>query len=92
MDRMDIHMEVPPVHFKDLSSSNGGESSSEIMERVNRAREIQALRLERMKIHTNAHMKSREIRKFCSLDSESEGLLEKAMEKFGLSANIISRE
>ena len=91
MDRIDIHMEVPPVHFKDLSSGDGGESSSAILGRVNRAREIQASRFEKTKIHVNAHMKSRQIRKFCSLDSESEELLEKAMEKFGLSARAHSR-
>ena len=44
-----------------------------------------------MKIYTNAHMNSRQIRKFCALDSLSEELLERAMEKFGLSARAHSR-
>jgi len=91
MDRIDIHMEVPPVHFKDLAAAEGGESSAEILARVMAARAIQAERFEKMKIFTNAHMNSRQIRKFCVLDSQSEELLERAMEKFGLSARAHSR-
>ena len=91
MDRIDIHMDVPPVHFKDLSSSETGQSSSEILGRVKRAREIQANRFQKMKIHINAHMNSRQIRQFCAVDSESDELLEKAMDKLGLSARAHSR-
>ncbi len=91
MDRIDIHMEVPSVQFRDLSSSEGGQSSSEISERVEKAREIQTRRFHRMKIHTNANMNSRQIRRFCAVDSESDGLLERAMDKFGLSARAHSR-
>jgi len=91
MDRIDIHMEVPPVPFEDLSSHGGGEGSSEILKRVKKAREIQTERFQRMKIHTNADMSSRHIRKFCSVDEESYDLLERAMERFGLSARAHSR-
>jgi magnesium chelatase family protein len=91
MDRIDIHMEVPPVHYKDLAAELGGESSAEILGRVKAARRIQAERFQKMKIFTNAHMNSRQIRKFCVLDSQSEELLERAMEKFGLSARAHSR-
>jgi len=91
MDRIDIHMEVPPVHYKDLSSPATGQSSSEILGRVNKARETQTHRFKRLKIHTNAQMNSRHIRKFCAVDSESNELLEKAMEKIGLSARAHSR-
>ena len=91
MDRIDIHMEVPPVHFKDLAATEGGESSAEILGRVKAARKIQAERFQKMKIYTNAHMNSRQIRKFCALDSPSGDLLEQAMEKFGLSARAHSR-
>lgn len=86
MDRIDIHMEVPPVQFKDLSSKENGQSSKEILERVNRARAVQASRFKRMGIHTNAAMKTRQMKEFCVVDSESNDLLEKAMEKLGLSA------
>jgi len=91
MDRIDIHMEVPPVHFKDLRSSETGDSSSEILERVIKARAIQEERFQRMKIHTNANMNSRQIKKFCLLDEDSEDLLERAMDRFGLSARAHSR-
>jgi len=91
MDRIDIHMEVPPVQYKDLAAAGGGESSAEILARVKAARKIQAERFQKMKIYTNAHMNSRQIRKFCALDSLSEELLERAMEKFGLSARAHSR-
>jgi magnesium chelatase family protein len=91
MDRIDLHMEVPAVQYKDLSSREPGRSSSEILENVNSAREIQTNRFQRMKIHTNANMNSRQIRRFCKVDSESEGLLETAMDKLGLSARAHSR-
>jgi magnesium chelatase family protein len=91
MDRIDIHMEVPSVKFRDLSSTEGGQSSSEILERVRRAREIQTRRFHRMKIHTNAGMNSRQIRRFCAVDSESSDLLERATDKLGLSGRAHSR-
>jgi magnesium chelatase family protein len=91
MDRIDIHMEVPSVKFRDLSSTEGGQSSSEILERVQRAREIQTRRFHRMKIHTNAGMNSRQIRRFCAVDSESNDLLERATDKLGLSGRAHSR-
>ena len=91
LDRIDIHMEVPPVQFKDLSGDRSGESSETMLGRVRGARAVQAERFQKMKLHTNAGMSSRQIRKFCPLDSQSEGLLERAMEKFGLSARAHSR-
>ena len=91
MDRIDIHMEVPPVQFKDLAAPEGGESSAEILARVKAARKIQRERFQKMKIYTNAHMNSRQIRKFCALDAQSGDLMESAMEKFGLSARAHSR-
>lgn len=91
MDRIDLHVEVPPVHFRDLSSVEKGEASSDILARIKRTRDIQAERFQKMKIHTNAGMGSRQIRKFCVLDDESNVILERAMEKFGLSARAHSR-
>jgi len=91
MDRIDIHIDVPPVRFKDLSSVEKGQTSSELLERIYRARDIQKERFNRMKIHINADMNSRHIRKFCVLDAESSDLMETAMEKFGLSARAHSR-
>jgi len=91
MDRIDIHIDVPPVRFRDLASVEKGQTSSELLERIHRARDIQAERFKRMKIHINAGMNSRQIRKFCALDAESSDLMETAMEKFGLSARAHSR-
>jgi magnesium chelatase family protein len=91
LDRIDIHVEVPPVEYKDLSSPGGGETSGGMLERVKKARDIQGKRLHRTRIHANARMNSRQIRQFCELDSESEDLLERAMNKFGLSARAHSR-
>jgi len=91
MDRIDIHMEVPPVPFRDLASGESGQSSSEILERVKKARRIQGERFKKMKIHTNAGMSSRHIRQFCILDGESNDLMEKAMDRLGLSARAHSR-
>ena len=91
MDRIDIHMEVPPVPFRDLASGESGQSSLEILERVKKARKIQGERFKKMKIHTNAGMSSRHIRQFCVLDGESNDLMEKAMDRLGLSARAHSR-
>jgi magnesium chelatase family protein len=91
LDRIDIHMEVPPVPFKDLALKEEGQSSAEVLGRVKTAREIQARRFQRTKIHTNANMTSRQIRKFCQLDWDSNELLERAMDRFGLSARAHSR-
>ena len=91
MDRIDIHMEVPPVGFKDLSSIEEGQSSSEILVRVKKARKIQSDRYHKLKIHTNADMNSRHIRQFSPLDTDSSGLLENAMDRLGLSARAHSK-
>ena len=91
MDRIDIHVDVPSVPFKDLTGVSQGQPSSEIRQRVLAARKIQEERLRKTKIHTNAMMNSRQIRRFCQIDEKSNALLEMAMEKFGLSARALSR-
>ena len=92
MDRIDIHLEVPSVPYERLSAvNNGGASSSEILKSVMRAREIQSRRFHKADIYTNAGMSSRQIKQFCKIDSESSALLEKAMDKFGLSARAHDR-
>ena len=91
MDRIDLHLEVPPVHFKDLSAETEGPSSSEILDRVIQSREIQNRRFHKTIICINTSMNSRQIRQFCKIDEESNYLLEKAMEKLGLSARAHSR-
>ncbi len=92
LDRIDIHIEVPAVKFKDLASEPSGEQSDAIRERINRARKVQ---LERFKDETNmycnAHMESRDIQNFCPIDEESRGLLHLAITKLGLSARAYDR-
>ncbi|MGD9158104.1 MAG: YifB family Mg chelatase-like AAA ATPase [Desulfobacteraceae bacterium] len=91
MDRIDIHMDVPAVEYKELSAKEQGKTSAEILEDLNKAREIQKERFKNLKIHNNAGMTGRHIRKFCEIDSASDKLLETAMEKLGLSARAHSR-
>ncbi|MFB0521816.1 MAG: YifB family Mg chelatase-like AAA ATPase [Desulfatiglandales bacterium] len=91
MDRIDIHVDVPSVPFKDLTGMSQGQSSSDICQKVIAARKIQEKRLHKTKIRSNAMMNSRQIRRFCQIDERSNSLLEMAMEKFGLSARAFSR-
>jgi magnesium chelatase family protein len=91
MDRIDIHVDVPSVLFRDLTGTSQGQSSFDISERVINARNTQKNRFHKIKIHTNAMMNSRQIRKFCQIDDKSNSLLEMAMEKFALSARALSR-
>ncbi len=91
MDRIDIHMDVPAVEYRELSAKEQGKTSAEILENLNRAMETQKERFRNLKIHNNAGMTGRHIRKFCEIDRESDKLLETAMEKLGLSARAHSR-
>jgi len=94
MDRIDIHIDVPAVNYKELRGSDSkSESSSQIRERVLRAREVQLNRFaaggERM--YANAQMAPRQIRAYCELGSDSERMLERAMQQQGLSSRAHDR-
>ena len=91
LDRIDIHVEVPPVRFQDISTEYSGEPSSEIRKRVEKARAIQQERFKGKKIYCNAQMASRHIKKYCQIDESSQILLKRAMEKLGLSARAYTR-
>ena len=91
MDRIDIHIEVPAVAYKELARDGDGANSADMLEKVVMARKIQAERFKGKTIHTNARMSSRQIREFCKIDTKSQELLEKAMDKFGFSARAHSR-
>jgi magnesium chelatase family protein len=84
-------VEVPPVRFRDLNTAHTGETSKQIKERVAKARAIQQARFKGKKIHCNAQMSSRHIKKYCQIDGSSQRLLERAMEKLGLSARAYTR-
>src|ERR1019366_5398395 len=71
LDRIDLHIEVPSLKWKDISSSETLETSSAIRERVGKAREIQQKRFEGQGIHCNAQMTTAQLRKYCSLDEPS---------------------
>jgi magnesium chelatase family protein len=91
LDRIDIHMEVPSVHYRELTSRHDGESSKEIRQRVVKAREIQLGRFKRDRVYCNGQMKTRHIKKYCFMTKEAHGILEVAMQKLGLSARAYSR-
>ncbi len=92
LDRIDIHIEVPAVKYKELSTESKSEPSEEIRKRVMAAREIQYKRFENTKhIYNNGDMGSKEVRQYCKLDSAGAELLKMAMSKLGLSARAYDR-
>ena len=92
LDRIDIHIDVPAVRFKELrGDAPAGEGSADIRARVIHARERQLERLRGDGIFANAQMASRHIRRHCRLDAESERMLESAMTRQGLSARAYNR-
>ena len=94
MDRIDIHIDVPAVNYKELRGSDSkSESSAQIRERVLRARDVQLNRFAAggERIYANAQMAPRQIRPYCELGSDSERMLERAMQQQGLSARAHDR-
>lgn len=91
LDRIDIHVEVPPVQYRDLASSELGESSTSIRARVNAARTLQQERFREQGIYCNAHMLSKHLRTYCRIDDSSQRLLETAMRRLGLSGRGYDR-
>jgi magnesium chelatase family protein len=87
LDRIDIHLEVPAVHYQALTEHGGGEPSEAIRERVDRARLVQRERFaKRPGIYANAHMAPRDIRTFCRVSDGADALLRTAITRLGLSA------
>ncbi len=86
LDRIDIHIEVPAVPFRDLVSARPGAGSAELRERVAEARRIQASRFQGAKTRYNGDMSHRQIRKFCALNEACQQLLRQAVTELGLSA------
>jgi len=92
LDRIDLHVEVTPVNFSELSSERLSEKSETIRERVIKAREIQQKRFaEKADLHCNAQMGSKMVRQVCKISEAGQTLLKKAMEKLGLSARAYDR-
>lgn len=91
LDRIDLHVEVPKVKFEKLAETDNAESSKEIRDRVNGAREIQIERFKQKGIICNSEMTSRQAREFCSVDEKTMGLLRQAVNQLGLSARSYFR-
>ncbi|MEN9991263.1 MAG: hypothetical protein RLZZ224_965 [Verrucomicrobiota bacterium] len=92
LDRIDLHVEVPLVDFKELSSSELGEKSATIRARVAAAREIQSQRFQKNRgVSTNSAMSAKLVREHCALDATSTSYLEHAMERMNFSARAHDR-
>jgi magnesium chelatase family protein len=91
LDRIDIHIEVTPVAFSELSSERVTEKSADVRARVMEARHVQEKRYSGEKMHCNAQMSSQQLRKICRIDATGQALLQKAMERLGLSARAYDR-
>ncbi len=86
LDRIDLHIEVPAVPFKELSAKSGGTSSTQMREQVLSARTIVQNRFLNSSTRCNAHMSTREIREHCRLDETATNLLRSSIQEMGLSA------
>lgn len=91
LDRIDMHVTVGRVKYNEIMDMKEGESSKSIRERIKRCRRIQENRYKNEKIYFNAHLDSKMMRKYCSIDEESRTLLNSAMDKFNFSARAMSR-
>lgn len=92
LDRIDLHVEVTPVPFSELSSSQQFEKSEKVRERVIKAREIQTERYKKNEgIYSNAQISSKQLKEICIISSAGQNLLKTAMEKLNLSARAYDR-
>ena len=92
LDRIDIHLEVPAVAYRDLTSDLSGETSATIRSRVERARAVQRVRFrEQRGVYANAHMSTRDLRRHCRLTEPVESVLRQAVARLNLSARAYHR-
>ncbi len=91
LDRIDLHIEVPAVPFRDLTIETKDETSESIQTRVQKARALQLTRYQEDGIRSNAQLRPKHLKKYCQIDEPSKRLLEMAMEKLGLSARAYNR-
>ena len=92
LDRIDIHIEIPAVPYKELSIERSGEPSEVIRERVNRARALQLERFAgRAGLFANAHMGPKDLKRFCGVSREADALLTTAIHRLRLSARAYHR-
>ncbi len=91
LDRIDMHLEISPVSYDEISSKGEGETSATIRERVVAARKIQSERFKSEGIYTNSMMSSSQIGVYCALSTECRDILKRAMKAFDLSARAYDR-
>jgi len=91
LDRIDIHIEVPRVPYRELRDRREGEGSQRMRQQVTAARERQRRRFARSKIKSNARMTNRQINRHCQLDADCKTLLEQAMAQHAFSARSYTR-
>lgn len=92
LDRIDLHVEVTPVSFNELSSQKTSENSDVVRERVVKAREVQVKRFESSDdVHSNAQMSSKQLKEICTISQIGQTLLKAAMDKLNLSARAYDR-
>lgn len=91
LDRIDIHIEVPPVNYADLNSAGREETSAEIRARVNRARKMQHERYRGTEVTCNARLTPALLKKYCAMDEKASGYLQLAFDKLGMSARSYDR-
>lgn len=92
LDRIDLHVDVPLVEYKDITSTEAGEPSAAVRSRVEQARAVQTERFQGIKgVHTNSAMTPRLIKKHCELDAEGAAIMEHAMGDMGFSARAHDR-
>ena len=91
LDRIDIHIEVPQVKYRELTETQDAESSQAIRQRVENSRLIQRERLKSTKIFCNAQIQGRLVRQYCLLDKEAQELLRLAMSELKLSARAYDK-
>ena len=91
LDRLDIHLDVPPVPVHELGGESRQESSATIRARVIAARERQTARYRHERLYCNAQLKPRHIKKYCAVGASAKDLLEQAMTRLGLSARAYGR-
>ena len=91
LDRLDLHIEVPPVDYSELSSEEKCETSAQIRERVNKARKIQIERYKGTGISCNARLTPALLKKYCVMSNEASSLLRISFDKLGMSARAYDR-
>ena len=91
LDRIDIHIEVKPVEFEDLSSSEKAESSASILKRVEAARQIQLERFKNIKIYSNSQIPDKLINKFIKLDNNLKQVIQMAFKRYKFSGRAYNK-